>query len=161
MRNVLSSTALHFVDVLWLIWLYFEINPFSAAVLWAVHPFQTHLFKIIFWNIICGSMARWGWNIMGSIPSAIVFLNWPNPFQPCYSPGVHSPYNRNEYLIMSQEWRAQSVQCVRLPATICETLVRFEVSTAVTVKNAIFRDVMPCGSYKNWYFDACCVRASC
>jgi hypothetical protein len=30
-----------------------------------------------------------------------------------------------------------------------ETYVRFEVFTAVTMKNAIFWDVMPCGSCKN------------
>jgi hypothetical protein len=27
--------------------------------------------------------------------------------------------------------------------------VRFEVFTAVTMKNAVFLDVMPCGSFKN------------
>jgi hypothetical protein len=30
--------------------------------------------------------------------------------------------------------------------------VRFEVSTAVTMKNDIFWDVTPCGSYKNRRF---------
>jgi hypothetical protein len=30
--------------------------------------------------------------------------------------------------------------------------IRLEVFTVVTMKNAIFRDVMPCGSCKNWHF---------
>jgi hypothetical protein len=30
--------------------------------------------------------------------------------------------------------------------------VRFEVFRAVTMKNAVFRDVMPCGCCKNWHF---------
>jgi hypothetical protein len=30
--------------------------------------------------------------------------------------------------------------------------VRFEVFTAMTMKNAVFWDVMPCGSYKNRCF---------
>jgi hypothetical protein len=30
--------------------------------------------------------------------------------------------------------------------------VRFEVSTAVTMKNGVFSDVTPCGSYKNRRF---------
>jgi hypothetical protein len=31
--------------------------------------------------------------------------------------------------------------------------VRFEVSTAVTMKNAVFWDVMPCGPWKNRRFE--------
>jgi hypothetical protein len=31
-------------------------------------------------------------------------------------------------------------------------LVRFEVFTAVTMKNGVFRDVTPCGSCKNRWF---------
>jgi hypothetical protein len=34
-----------------------------------------------------------------------------------------------------------------------ETNVRFEVSTAVTMKNGVFWDVMPCGSCKNRRFE--------
>jgi recombination DNA repair RAD52 pathway protein len=30
--------------------------------------------------------------------------------------------------------------------------VRFEVFTAVTMKNGVFRDVMPCGSFENRRF---------
>jgi hypothetical protein len=34
--------------------------------------------------------------------------------------------------------------------------VRFEVFTAVTMKNAVFWDVRPCGSYKNRHFGGTC-----
>jgi hypothetical protein len=51
---------------------------------------------------------------------------------------------------------------VRMPQTSIETLVvslqrrviivRFEVFTAVTMKNAVFWDVTPCGSSKSRHF---------
>jgi hypothetical protein len=40
----------------------------------------------------------------------------------------------------------------RLLQTISVTYVRFEVLTAVTIKNGVFWDVTPCGSCKNRRF---------
>jgi hypothetical protein len=36
--------------------------------------------------------------------------------------------------------------------TMTEHYVRFEVFMAVTMKNGVFWDVTPCGSYKNRHF---------
>jgi hypothetical protein len=44
-----------------------------------------------------------------------------------------------------------TVVLVRLCTNLTEN-VRFEVSTAVTMKNAVFWDVTPCGSCKNLRF---------
>jgi hypothetical protein len=45
----------------------------------------------------------------------------------------------------------QNVKRISLSVSII-TRVRFEVFTAVTMKNAVFWDVMLCGSYKNQRF---------
>jgi hypothetical protein len=42
---------------------------------------------------------------------------------------------------------------VQLPNEKCtKNCVRFEIFTAVTMKNGVFWDVTPCGSYKNRRF---------
>jgi hypothetical protein len=40
----------------------------------------------------------------------------------------------------------------RIPHNQCYEYVRFEVFTAVTMKNGVFWDVTPCGSCKNRRF---------
>jgi hypothetical protein len=48
------------------------------------------------------------------------------------------------------------VKCTEISLTV-KDIVGFEVFTAVTMKNGVFWDVMPCGSCKNrrYFFTVC------
>jgi hypothetical protein len=47
---------------------------------------------------------------------------------------------------------AETIVCVKTLMAENDTHVRFEVSTAVTMKNGVFWDVTPCGSCKTRRF---------
>jgi hypothetical protein len=69
-----------------------------------------------------------------------------------FVPGTPCPSQTQlEPLPSGVPWRDMDgfVSCASF---ICSPNVRFEVLTAVTMKNGVFWDVMPCGSCKNWRF---------
>jgi hypothetical protein len=55
-------------------------------------------------------------------------------------------------LEVSQTVSRHSTKADCFAAQYCNDFVRFEVFTAVIMKNGVFWDVTPCGSYKNRRF---------
>jgi hypothetical protein len=65
---------------------------------------------------------------------------------------IEIPIGVSPHTLVESVWQAASSSVIRFVFGERISIVRFQVFTAVTMKNGVFWDVRPCGSCKNRRF---------